>query len=159
MATTGMAVRHARAVAPAGSWPADRAVDTLTLAFDDRHRRRLRLAADGGTDVLLDLPDAVVLNDGDGLVLEGGGWVAVRAAPEDLLEVTAASPAALVRLAWHIGNRHVPADLGADRILIRDDHVLADMLRGLGAVVRPVCAPFRPETGAYGHRHDNTGTT
>ena len=152
-------MRRAREVAPAGRWPAAQAVDTLTLAFDDRHRRRLRLTGDGGTDVLLDLPDAVVLDDGDGLALEGGGWVAVRAAPEDLLEVTAASPAALVRLAWHIGNRHVPADLGPDRILIRDDHVLADMLRGLGAAVRPVRAPFRPEAGAYGHHRDNIETT
>ncbi len=145
-----------RAVVPAGSGPVR---DTVTLAYDDRHRRRLAMATDGGTAFLLDLPQAVLLRDGDGLLLEGGGVIAVRAAPEPLLEITGD----LVRLAWHIGNRHVPAQIEPHRLLIRDDHVLADMVRGLGGTVRRVTEPFTPESGAYagsrghgqGHGHDH----
>ena len=97
---------------------------------------------------------AAVLADSDGLALEDGVWIAVHAAPEQVAEVTAATPGDLLRLAWHIGNRHVPAQLVDDRILIRDDQVMVDMLRGLGATVRIVRAPFTPEGGAYaGHRH------
>lgn len=155
---TAGTVKRALHVAPAGSWPAERAAGRITLPYDDRHRRRLRLTADDGTEFLLDLERAAVLRDGDGLALDDGAWIAVRAAAEDVLEVTAAAPGDLVRLAWHIGNRHIPAELSAGRILIRDDPVIADMLRGLGAVVAPARAPFTPEGGAYAggvreHRH------
>ena len=146
-----MAVR-ATAVAVHGDWPADRAVDRVTLDHHDRHRRRLRLTTEGGQAFLLDLERATVLNDGDGLRTETGDWIAVAAAPEDLLEVTAASPGGLARLAWHIGNRHCPAQIETDRVLIRADHVLAEMLIGLGATVRPVRRAFSPEAGAY-HGH------
>lgn len=142
----------------AGRWPREAARGTVTLAYDDRHRRRLRLMSDAGEPFLLDLPRAELLAEGDGLALSDGGWLAVKAAPEALIEVTATSPVLLMRLAWHIGNRHLPAQIEAERILIRDDHVIAAMLAGLGANLRPVRAAFTPEGGAYDaapHRHDH----
>ncbi|TXL71455.1 urease accessory protein UreE [Vineibacter terrae] len=148
-------MKHATAVALSGTWPLAEQVDTITLIFDDRYRRRLRLLGDSGTDFLLDLPEPRVLREGDGLVLEEGGYVMVRAADEPLVEIRAADPALLVRLAWHLGNRHLPTQIDAGRLLIRDDHVIVDMLKGLGADVRHVSAPFNPEGGAYGqHNHD-----
>jgi urease accessory protein len=114
------------------------------------------MTTDSGDDLLLDLPEAVALGDGDGLRLEDGNWVTVMAAPESLLEAIPDSQYHLVRLAWHIGNRHLQAELLSDRIRIRPDHVIAEMLRGLGAEVREVSAPFQPEGGAYvdgGHAH------
>jgi urease accessory protein len=137
-----------------GQWPRHEARGTVTLAYDDRHRRRLRLATDAGEAFLLDLPQASVLAEGDGLVLSDGTWLAVKAAPEALIEVTAGSAHLLVRLAWHIGNRHLPAQLEEGRILIRDDAVIAAMLEGLGARLRRVTAPFAPEGGAYA-QHDH----
>ena len=133
----------------AGRWPGNDVTDTVTLSFDDRHRRRFLLTTDAGADLLLDLPETVALADGDGLRLDQGGWVAVVAALEPLLEVASSSPAHLARLAWHIGNRHLQAEMLSGRIHIRRDHVIADMLRGLGANVREVMAPFQPEGGAY----------
>jgi len=141
-----------------GRWPGAAARGTVTLAYDDRHRRRLRLASDTGEAFLLDLPRAGVLEEGDGIALSDGSWLAVKAAPEALIEVTAPTPELLVRLAWHLGNRHLPAQIEAERILIRDDHVIAHMLEGLGARLRPIQAPFTPERGAYhgeGHVHDH----
>ncbi len=115
----------------------------------------------GGTTFLLDLPRAAVLHAGDGLRLEDGRIVSVEASPEQLVEVTAADVPTLIRLAWHIGNRHIPAQLEPHRILIRDDAVIVNMLVGLGATVTPVMAAFTPEAGAYdssgtqrGHHHD-----
>jgi urease accessory protein len=96
-----------------------------------------------------------VLHTGDGLKLEEGGFVEVKAAEEDLVEVRGRDAASFARLAWHLGNRHLPAQIEGERILIRDDHVIIDMLKGLGAEVRKVRAPFDPEGGAYGqHNHD-----
>jgi len=141
-----------------GHWPRERARDTVTLGYDDRHRRRLRLTSDAGEPFLLDLPHTSVLEDGDGIALSDGTWLAVRAAPEALLEITAATPELLMRLAWHIGNRHLPAQIETHRILMRDDHVVAAMLEGLGARLRRIEAPFAPERGAYdtdSHRHDH----
>src|SRR4051812_1008537 len=138
-------------VLPAGAWrglPADRVV----LDYDGRHRRRIVMTGASGSQYLLDLPGAQHLRDGDGLILQGGGVVQVVARPEPLMEVRAASPAALVRLAWHIGNRHLAAAIQADRILIRADHVIGHMLEHLGAEVREVEAVFDPEGGAY-HDH------
>jgi urease accessory protein len=127
--------------------------DTVLLDHDLRHRRRIALRGELGAEFLLDLPEATVLRDGDALVLEDGRMIAVKAAPEPLAEVAAADPAALARIAWHIGNRHLPAAIFADRLLIRRDHVIEEMVRGLGASVRHVDAPFEPEGGAYGHGH------
>jgi len=142
-------------VIPAGHWPASERKAIVTLAQHDRHRRRIRLTADDGTVFLLDLAEATVLRHGDGLKLESGGYIEVQAAPEQLIEVSAPTPELLARLAWHLGNRHLPAEIRGDRILIRDDHVIVDMLKGLGAEVKAVEAPFDPEGGAYGqHNHD-----
>ena len=150
-----MAMLRSAQVSPAGSWPASERRATVTLAHHDRHRRRIRLTADDGTAFLLDLSEAAVLRQGDGLALETGGYIEVVAAPEPLVEVRASSAALLARLAWHLGNRHLPAEIHADRILIRDDHVIVEMLKGLGAEVRAIEAPFDPEGGAYGqHNHD-----
>jgi urease accessory protein len=148
-------MKRAIEVVRAGGWPRGERVDGVTLLFDDRYRRRLRMLGDGGLDFLLDLIEPLVLHSGDGLRLEEGGFVEVLAADEDLVEVKGRDAAAFARLAWHLGNRHLPAEIAGDRILIRDDHVIVDMLKGLGAEVRRVRAPFDPEGGAYGqHNHD-----
>jgi urease accessory protein len=149
-------MRRATRAERAGHWPDSRAVASVTLAYDDRHRRRMRLATDGGEAFLLDLPQALSLQDGDGLQLDDGSWIAVGAAAESLIEVTA-EPTLLARLAWHLGNRHLPARIEPRRILIRRDHVIADMLSKLGATLRFIEAPFTPERGAYddhGHGHE-----
>ncbi|NKJ44432.1 urease accessory protein UreE [Novosphingobium sp. SG720] len=147
----------ARDVLPAGSWDAASAADVIVLDYDARHRRRFRYVAAGGTDFVLDLARATVLAHGDGLALSDGRVVRVEAVPEALMEVRAASPIALLRLAWHIGNRHLPAQIHAGCILLRRDGVILDMLRGLGAQVDLIEAPFTPEGGAYTgeHGHDH----
>jgi urease accessory protein len=143
---------RATKVRPAGSWER-READRLTLDFDARHRRRIAMTGENGLAFMLDLPQATHLRDGDGLVLEDGRIVAVRAAREALLEVTARD---LAKIAWHIGNRHASAQIESTRILIRRDPVLARMLEGLGARVREVDEPFDPEGGAYGgHGHEH----
>ncbi|TAJ71909.1 MAG: urease accessory protein UreE [Phenylobacterium sp.] len=143
-------------ILPAGAWTGDPA-DQVTLDYDGRHRRRIVLTGASGAEYLLDLAEATHLKDGDGLQLPGGGILAVVAKPEPLLEITAHSPAELIRLAWHIGNRHLAAQVFADRILIRRDHVIAHMLEHQGAHIRDVEAAFDPEGGAYhdhgGHEH------
>jgi urease accessory protein len=133
--------------------------DVVLLDFDARQVRRRRLVTQGGEAFLVDLPRTVGLHGGDAFVLQDGRLIGVVAAEEDLIEVTGD----LARLAWHIGNRHAPCQIGPDRLLIRRDHVLRGMLTGLGAAVRDVRAPFLPEGGAYGegrtmghaHGHDH----
>ena len=148
-------MNRAQQILPAGSWKSTKASDQIALDYDARHRRRFRYVADAGTDFLLDLARATVLNHGDGLVLDDGRIIEVIAAPESLTEVKAQTPQELIKLAWHIGNRHLPAQLDADRILIREDHVITDMLIGLGAQVRHLQAPFTPESGAYANAHSH----
>ena len=145
--------RRAVAVHRGGEWPPTAAVDTVTLAYLDRHRRRIRLVGDSGQAFLLDLSRAVHLIDGDGLELEGGGYLCIRAAAEPLLEIAAASHANLLRIAWHLGNRHLPVQIAGERLRIRPDHVIADMVTGLGGRIVELEAPFDPETGAY-HAHE-----
>lgn len=140
---------RAVAVLSPGTWPAATAADRLVLSFDERYRRRLRYVALGGTTFLLDLPRTTLLRAGDGLRLEDGRVIRVEATPEPLTEVTAPDAATLLRLAWHIGNRHLPAQLEPTRILIREDAVMVNMLVGLGATVKPITAAFNPEPGAY----------
>ena len=148
-------MRRATQAAEKGAWPEAEAVGAVTLDFDARHRRRVRLETDRAGPVLLDLERATALGHGDGLRLEdGGGWIEVRAADEALVEIRAADPVDLPRIAWHLGNRHCPAELHPDRLYIRRDHVIEAMLRGLGATVSPVSRPFDPERGAY-HDHEN----
>jgi urease accessory protein len=140
---------------PAGHWPKEKAVGTLTLDFDARHRRRIRLTADHGEDVLLDLPETVAMADGDGLRLDDGRWLKIQAAPEDIVEVRHKDPVQLMRLGWHLGNRHLPTEIRESLLLIRPDHVIEDMLRGFGANLHNVRTSFQPEGGAYGHTHDH----
>jgi urease accessory protein len=131
--------------------------DEVTLDFDHRHRRRLAMTGKGGLEFLLDLARARRIRQGDTLLLEDGRRIRVIAAKEPLAEISAPSAADLVRIAWHLGNRHLPVMLLPGRILIRRDHVIEDMVRLLGASVAIVEAPFDPEDGAYagggGHRH------
>lgn len=151
---------RAVAIAKAGSWPAAEQRTTVTLDYDQRHRRRIRLTADDGQAFLLDLERASRFEDGDGLQLEDGGYVRVVAAPEPIADLRCAAHLEAARVAWHIGNRHVPLQiLEAGVLRIRDDHVIADMARRLGAEVTCGRAPFSPEPGAYateagaGHEH------
>ena len=143
---------RATQVLRAGSWQAAPA-DRITLSYDQRHRRRLRFVAEAGTEFLLDLPRTTVLRGGEGLQLEDGRIILVAAAAEPLLEVRCNDPQHLVRVAWHLGNRHLPAQITTGRILIREDSVIEDMLKGLGAAVRHVDEAFTPEPGAYDSSH------
>jgi urease accessory protein len=145
--------RRAVACLPAGSWPAAEGQPSITLVWADRHRRRIRLTDDQGQPFLLDLPDAVAMMDGDGLEIAGGGWIRVRAATEEVADVLCADHLALARLAWHLGNRHVPIQILPGALRIAYDHVLAAMLAGLGARVERRQGPFQPESGAYAHGH------
>lgn len=152
-------MKRGTAIRSAGSWDGGTAIDTVVLDADDRHRRRIALTGERGTAFLLDLPQAAALRDGDGIVLDDGSIVRVAGQPEPLIEVAARAPLELVRLAWHLGNRHTDVQIVGDRIRIRRDHVLEDMLRGLGAQVTTLDAPFDPEQGAphgahHGHAHD-----
>jgi len=143
-------------IRPAGSWSIGDAIDRVVLDADDRQRRRIVLIGEKGTRLLLDLEMPVTLHDGDGLVLDDGSVVVVAGQAEQLIEVTAKAPLDFVRLAWHIGNRHTDIQFVEKRFRIRRDHVLEDMLKGLGAVTTPVEAPFDPEPAAPnggGHRH------
>jgi urease accessory protein len=154
-------MQHAHSVRSAGSWSGDPA-DSVVLDYDERYRRRIAMTGVRGLAFLLDLPEAVMLRAGDGLALEDGRIVEVVAAPEQLAEIRAADSAALVRVAWHLGNRHLPTELLAKSLRIRRDHVIEDMARRLGAKVTAIEAPFNPEGGAYvaaapvhGHDHDH----
>ena len=146
-------MRRASEIRTAGTWNAATAIDRVVLDADERHRRRITLAGERGTIFLLDLAHAIALRDGDGLVLDDGAIVRVTGKPEPLIEIAAGSPQELARLAWHIGNRHTDLQVVGERLRIRRDHVLEDMLHGLGARLTPIEAPFDPEPGAYGHHH------
>lgn len=155
-------MRRIIAVEPAMTGPPD---DTVRLDHDQRNRRRMVFTTEAGETILLDMPRPVHLRGGDGLRLENDTLVRVQAIPEALIEITAPSVKALVRIAWHLGNRHLPTQLvpdeGGGALHIRHDHVIADMVAGLGGVCRAVRAPFDPEGGAYagadgaGHRHEH----
>lgn len=138
-----------------GEWDATCAIDRVVLDAGDRHRRRVVLKAEKGTECLLDFERPASLRDGDGLVLDDGNIILVAGAPEPLVEVSAQTPLDTVRLAWHLGNRHTDVQIAGDRIRIRRDHVLEGMLQGLGAHLSPLEAPFDPEPGAPqdGHHH------
>jgi len=154
-------MRRAIAVHTRGHWPDEAAVDSVTLPYLDRHRRRIRLVADSGAPFLLDLPRAQHLVDGDGLECDNGSYLRVCAAAEPVIEIEADTPSDLLRIAWHLGNRHLPLQVADGRLRIRADHVIADMVAGLGGHVTRVSAPFDPEIGAYagtaGHAHEHDG--
>ncbi len=142
-------------VLPAGSWDTTREVDRVLIDYDRRFRRRIVLTTVLGAEVLIDLPQAVRLRDGDGLRVESG-IIRVCAQPEELMEIHAHEDGELIRIAWHLGNRHLPVQLLDDRIRIRADHVIGEMVEGLGGHVDLIQSPFDPEAGAYsggGHHH------
>ncbi len=151
---------RATSIHPAGTWIDTEAADRILIDFDRRFRRRYLLETITGTAVLLDLPHAVRLRDGDALALEDGTLIRICARPEPLLRITAHDHAQLMRIAWHLGNRHLPVQFAGSSILIRADHVIADMVAGLGGHAHPIDAPFDPEPGAYAaaphhHHHDD----
>ena len=129
--------------------------DTLMLDHGERHRRRIALTGHGGLAFLLDLDRATLIEDGDALALEDGRLVEVRAAPERLVEIMSDDPLLHKKVIWHLGNRHVPAEITDNAVYIAEDYVLTDMVRGLGARTILVQRPFCPERGAYdaGHEH------
>src|SRR6201992_1851934 len=134
--------------------------DTIVLDFDDRHRRRTTMTGTRGLEFLLDLEAAVALRGGDALVLEDGRLIEVVAAPEPLIEIRGSGTRHLIRFAWHLGNRHLPTQIMPKGLRIRRDHVIEAMVKGLGARVIEIEAPFDPEGGAYassahGHTHDD----
>jgi urease accessory protein len=137
----------------AGEWAAGSASDRVVLDASDRHRRRIVLTGEKGTQLLLDFEKPAALRDGDGLVLDDGSIVLVTGAPEKLVEISAGSALDAVRLAWHLGNRHTDVQIVGDKIRIRRDHVLEEMLRGLGAKLSPLDAAFDPEPAAPAHEH------
>jgi urease accessory protein len=147
---------RAISVKSAATWSGE-AADRVVLDYDDRHRRRVAMTGAKGTSFLLDLPAAAELRGGDALVLEDGSLIEVVAAPEPLLEIRCADALHLARVAWHLGNRHLPTQLLPNALRVRRDHVIADMARQLGAEVVEMAAPFDPEGGAYagaaGHQH------
>ncbi|OYX68788.1 MAG: urease accessory protein UreE [Rhizobiales bacterium 32-66-11] len=139
----------------------EKVVDTIMLDHQARHRRRVAMTGAKGLEFLLDLEKATLLDHGDALKLEDGSLVRIEAAPEKLIEVRTGSPLRLMKVGWHLGNRHVPTEITEDALYIAYDHVLVEMVRGLGASAAPVLRPFRPERGAYeaaeahGHAHDH----
>ncbi|WEX76710.1 urease accessory protein UreE [Sinorhizobium numidicum] len=143
--------------------PKDKApLHRLILTHDQRHLRRKLLHLENDDVVMLDLKEPVMLADGDFLVLEGGGYIEIKAAEEALYEIRPRDGLHLTELAWHLGNRHLPAAVEADRILIARDPVIRVMLEGLGAVVSEVVEPFHPLRGAYHgtggpHHHGHGG--
>jgi urease accessory protein len=138
----------------------ERIIDSVSLDHEGRHRRRIVLKGEKGLEFLLDLDKATVLNDGDAVKFEDGSLVLIKAAPQTLLEVRAENPLRLLKTAWHIGNRHTPCEITAEALYLEDDHVLAEMIRGLGCSTSIVSRPFQPERGAYddhGHSHGHHG--
>ena len=138
-------MRRGIAIKPAGAWNAIEATDRVVLGADERQRRRIVLTGEKGTTFLLDLERPVTLHDGDGLVLDDGRVVQVQGAPEPLIEIQSRSATDMVRIAWHIGNRHTDLQIVEDRLRIRRDHVLEAMLGQMGASLAPIEAPFDPE--------------
>src|ERR1700730_4920279 len=136
--------------------------DTVVLDFDDRHRRRMAMTGTRGLEFLLDLENAVALRGGAALVLEDGRLIELVAAPEPLLEIKGSDLHHLIRVAWHLGNRHLPTQLMPKGLRIRRDHVIEAMVKGLGCRVIEIEAPFDPEGGAYAasahdHAHEHHG--
>jgi urease accessory protein len=141
----------------ASTWTGE-PTDCVVLDYDDRQRRRVAMAGSKGTAFLLDLPGNASLHGGDALVLEDGRLIEVVAAPEPLLEIRCADARQLARIAWHLGNRHLPVQILDRAIRIRRDHVIADMAVRLGARVIEIETSFDPEGGAYqtSHAHSHS---
>lgn len=143
--------KRAQSMLPAGSWPISRETGQIVADFEQRCRRRFLFTTEAGWDFLIDLIAPARLRHGDGLVLENGDIVRVVARDEVLVEITTFDDRALVVLAWHLGNRHLPVQALRHSLRIRANAVIEDMLEGLGATVTPIRAAFDPEPGAYHH--------
>ena len=149
-------MRHVSGIADAGTWDRSRAIDRVVLDAGDRVRRRIVLTTEKGAKLLLDFPEPMMLRDGDGLVLDDGAIVAVAGEKEALVEISAETSLDLLRLAWHIGNRHTDAQFTDKAFRVRRDHVLEEMVKGLGGAMKEMNAPFEPEPAAPpGHRHQH----
>src|SRR5882757_9823725 len=146
-------MRRVAATKNRGDWDEAIAADRIVLDAGDRNRRRIVMTGEKGTEFLLDVEKPVSLRDGDGLVLDDGSIVLVTGEAEKLIEISAGTALDTVRLAWHLGNRHTDVQIVRDKIRIRRDHVLEDMLRGLGAHLTPVDAAFDPEQPSPSHEH------
>lgn len=131
---------------------ADTATDTVALDLEGRRRRRHVVETRSGEAILIDLSEPPRLTHGAGLVLEDGTIVRVQAMPEPVVEIKAQD---LAKIAWHLGNRHLPTEIHDQALRIRPDHVIEAMLRGLGAELRHLHAAFEPEAGAYGKHHEH----
>ncbi len=144
-------MRRATRAATAGDWPDGTAAGSVTLGYDERHRRHVRLTTDAGQAILLDLEAAVLLR------LDDGSRIRVCVAPQDVVDARGDTVRDTARLAWHLGNRHLPVQILRDGgIRFRHDHVIEAMVRGLGGQTERKRAPFTPEGGACGHRgHDH----
>jgi urease accessory protein len=137
--------------------------DTVLLDSTERHRRRATMTGVRGLEFLLDLPEAIMLRTGDAIMLDDGRLVEVLGRPEPLAEIRIRDPRQLANVAWHLGNRHLPVQIFDTKIRIRRDHVIEEMVRGLGAKVALIEAAFDPEGGAYAvaeahdhaHAHDD----
>lgn len=132
---------------------AERVVDTLALGHRDRTINGVSVRATGGLEFAISLDKAATLNDGDALKLEDGTLVQIKAAPESLLEIRAENPLRLVRLAWHLGGHHVPAEMAADALYIPNDAALGELVRGQGCSMTVVERPFQPEAEVHHHSH------
>lgn len=140
-----------------GHWQGE-TIATLTLPYADRHRRRIRLIDDKGESFLLNLAHATRFDDGGGLELSDGKFIRICAAVEAVTDIKCRSAVHTAQVAWHIGNRHAPVQVLEDgRLRILSDHVLAQMLVGLGTELDETEAPFAPEGGAYsgGDQHEH----
>jgi urease accessory protein len=136
----------------------ERVDEELVLPFEQRQKSRLRTRLRSGEEIGLFLERGAMLRGGDCLVADDGRVVRIVAAPEDLMEVRCADAGVLARVAYHLGNRHCAVAIGADWLRFAADHVLGEMLHGMGLVASPVSAPFEPEAGAYaaGHQHHSS---
>jgi len=141
---------------PSAAYPVE-VVGQLRLPFERRQKSRQRATLASGEEVAIELPRGQVMRGGDWVVASDGRVIEVVAEPEDVIHVECGTPEALARAAYHLGNRHVPVQVGAGWLRIAADRVLERMLEGMGARLAAVREPFEPEAGAYGahHRHDN----
>ena len=144
---------RATAIVRRAAVKAEKVVDTLVLGHAARKLFQGELTGEGGLAVTLDLDRETALDEGDALKLEDGRLVAIRAASERLIEVTSENPARLLRIGWHLGDRHVAMEVGTDAIYVPSEPGAAEIVRGLGGAMSEVARPFRPERGGHGHHH------
>lgn len=135
----------------------DSIADHVSLDLEGRQKRRIVLKTQQGEEFMINLAHTLTLGDGDAFKLEDGRLIGVIAAPESLYEIKGQDRLHMLRLAWHLGNRHLATEITPEALYIREDHVIGHMIEGLGGRVSPLQRPFQPESGAYavnGHHHD-----